>query len=47
MVNTNASLIMATTRMNAMLSYAWENDWPDCPLGVVELKSEIMRLPSR
>ncbi len=25
----------------------WENDWPDCPLRVVELKSEIMRLPSR
>ena len=21
----------------------WENDWPDCPLRVVELKSEIMR----
>jgi hypothetical protein len=25
----------------------WENDWPDCPLRIVELKSEIMRLPSR
>ena len=25
----------------------WNNDWPDCPLRVVELKSEIMRLPSR
>jgi len=25
----------------------WENDWPDCPLRVVELKSEIMRLPAR
>jgi hypothetical protein len=25
----------------------WENDWPDCPLRVVELKSEIMRLSSR
>jgi hypothetical protein len=25
----------------------WENDWPDCPLRVVELKSEILRLPSR
>ena len=25
----------------------WQNDWPDCPLRVVELKSEIMRLPSR
>ncbi len=25
----------------------WENDWPDCPLRVVELKREIMRLPSR
>jgi hypothetical protein len=25
----------------------WENNWPDCPLRVVELRSEIMRLPSR
>jgi len=25
----------------------WENDWPECPLRVVELRSEIMRLPSR
>ncbi len=25
----------------------WENDWPDCPLTVIELKSEIMKLPSR
>jgi hypothetical protein len=25
----------------------WENDWLDCPLRVIELKSEIMRLPSR
>jgi hypothetical protein len=24
----------------------WEDDWPDCPLRVVELRSEIMRLPS-
>ncbi|HEY9745017.1 MAG TPA: hypothetical protein V6C99_02230 [Oculatellaceae cyanobacterium] len=25
----------------------WENDWPDCPLTIIELKSEIMKLPSR
>ena len=25
----------------------WEKDWPNCPLRVVELKSEIMCLPSR
>jgi len=25
----------------------WENDWEDCPLRVVELKKEIMRLPAR
>jgi hypothetical protein len=25
----------------------WENDWPECPLRVVELRTEIMRLPSR
>jgi plasmid stabilization system protein ParE len=24
----------------------WKNDWPDCPLRVVELRSDIMRLPS-
>jgi hypothetical protein len=25
----------------------WENDWPDCPLKVIELKKEILRLPSK
>jgi hypothetical protein len=25
----------------------WENDWPACPLRVVELRREILRLPSR
>ena len=23
----------------------WENDWPECPLPVIELKKEIMKLP--
>jgi hypothetical protein len=23
----------------------WENDWPDCPVTVVELSKEILRLP--
>jgi hypothetical protein len=25
----------------------WENDWPDCPVTVIELRREILRLPSR
>lgn len=25
----------------------WENDWPDCPITVIELRNEILRLPSR
>jgi hypothetical protein len=25
----------------------WENDWPDCPITVMELKREILKLPSR
>ncbi len=25
----------------------WENDWPECPLKVIELKSEILKLPSK
>ncbi len=24
----------------------WEHDWPDCPLRVIELKREILKLPS-
>jgi hypothetical protein len=25
----------------------WVNDWPECPLNVIELKTEILKLPSR
>ncbi|MDX1947469.1 MAG: hypothetical protein SFU86_18860 [Pirellulaceae bacterium] len=25
----------------------WENDWPDCPINVIELRKEILKLPSR
>jgi len=25
----------------------WHNDWPDCPINVIELKSEILKLPNR
>ena len=25
----------------------WENDWPDCPINVIELKTELLKLPSR
>jgi hypothetical protein len=25
----------------------WENDWPDCPVTVIELHREILRLPSK
>ena len=25
----------------------WLNDWPDCPINVIELKTEIMKLSSR
>ena len=25
----------------------WENDWPDCPIRVLELSKEILKLPSR
>lgn len=25
----------------------WMNDWPECPVNVIELKSEILKLPSR
>lgn len=25
----------------------WENDWPDCPVTVIELRREILRLPSK
>jgi len=25
----------------------WENDWPECPVNIIELKTEIMKLPSR
>jgi len=24
----------------------WINDWPDCPINVIELKTEILKLPS-
>lgn len=25
----------------------WENDWPDCPINVIELKTEILKLSSK
>jgi hypothetical protein len=25
----------------------WINDWADCPIGIIELKSEILKLPSK
>lgn len=25
----------------------WVNDWPDCPVNVIELKTEILKLPSK
>lgn len=25
----------------------WENDWPDCPINVIDLRKEILKLPSR
>ncbi|MBN2380334.1 hypothetical protein JXM67_11095 [candidate division WOR-3 bacterium] len=25
----------------------WINDWPDCPVDVIELKSEILKLPHK
>jgi hypothetical protein len=25
----------------------WLNDWPDCPVNVIELKAEILKLPSK
>lgn len=25
----------------------WENDWLDCPLNVIELKTELLKLPSK
>ncbi len=25
----------------------WENNWPDCPINVIELSKEILKLPSR
>jgi hypothetical protein len=25
----------------------WVNDWPECPVNVIELKTEILKLPSR
>jgi hypothetical protein len=25
----------------------WENDWPDCPIEVIELRKEILKLPPR
>jgi hypothetical protein len=25
----------------------WENDWPDCPIEVIELRNEILKLPPR
>lgn len=25
----------------------WEDDWPDCPITVIELRREILKLPSR
>jgi len=25
----------------------WANDWPGCPIKVIELKNEILKLPSR
>ncbi len=25
----------------------WVNDWPDCPVNVIELKTETLKLPSR
>ena len=25
----------------------WTNDWPDCPVSVIELKKEILKLPCR
>lgn len=25
----------------------WENDWPECPINVIELRREILKLPQR
>jgi hypothetical protein len=25
----------------------WENDWPNCPIAVIDLQREIQKLPSR
>lgn len=25
----------------------WENDWPNCPIDVIELKTEILKLPAK
>jgi hypothetical protein len=25
----------------------WQNDWPDCPISVIELSKEILKLPSQ
>jgi len=25
----------------------WENDWPECPINVIALKKEILKLPPR
>jgi Homing endonuclease associated repeat len=25
----------------------WENDWPDCPVRVIELRKEILKIPSK
>ncbi len=25
----------------------WENDWPECPMNVIELKTQVRKLPSR
>jgi len=25
----------------------WINDWPDCPITIIELKSEIKKLPKK
>jgi len=29
------------------LIVCWEHDWPECPVGVIELREEIKTLPSR